>query len=246
MKHLTFVLLLSLIFVSCEEKQDLTEIREFTKNPSGYINQVTQPPSRACASVDINFEDFERENLCALCKTGKPDGHRSGGDYCEYPENSLLAMKALIQCGQNKHPKGLKYIEFDLNSTKDGHLVVFHGPKLKKYFKYSDDPALFKELEQKTGKKFKKIQIADLDLADIKRLNLGMDQEIPTLEEYLEGADQFGLKSQLVPDLKSVRAQHIPQMMSALKKYKEEHVAAGDYKGIKIFSTSHRWKNLSR
>lgn len=247
MKNLFILVFFSLIFVGCEEKQDLTEVKKVISNPSGYMNEVTKAPGRACASVsEINYEDFERDNLCVLCGSGKPDGHRSGGDYCKYPENSLLVMKALIQCGQNKHPKGLSYMEFDLNSTKDGHLIVFHGPKLKKYFKWSDDPALFAELEKKTGKKFSKISISDLELEDVKKLNLGMDQKIPTLGEYLDAADQFGLKSELVPDLKYIEPQHIPNMLQQLKDYKDKHVSNGDYKGIKIFSTAHRWGELSR
>ena len=73
-----------------------------------------------------------------------------------------------------------------------------------------------------------------------------MDQKIPTLGEYLEAADQFGLKSELVPDLKYIEPQYIPNMLQQLKDYKDKHVSTGGYKGIKIFSTAHRWGELSR
>ncbi|MCO4793290.1 MAG: hypothetical protein KC493_06255 [Bacteriovoracaceae bacterium] len=243
------LIFLLLIFVGACEEKDKKVVQDVTKDPTRYLNDVVSPVKPGCEGREDEIEivsNTEVSNICALCKTSKPDGHRGGGDYCSYPENTLLAMRALIECGQNRHPKKLSYIEFDINSTKDGKLVVFHGPKLKKYFKYSDHPELFKEFETKTGKKFKHIRISDLDYEDIKRIKMPMDQQIPTLNQYLSAADTYGLSAPIVPDLKFIEAQHIPKLLSELKNYKDRHVQQSTYKGIDLYSTSHRWGNLSR
>ncbi len=42
-----------------------------------------------------------------------------------YPENTLLALEAALQCGA-------RYLEFDVQSSSDGQLVVFHDATLKR------------------------------------------------------------------------------------------------------------------
>jgi len=42
-----------------------------------------------------------------------------------YPENTLIGLEAALQCGAS-------YIEFDVQSTMDGVLVVFHDVELKR------------------------------------------------------------------------------------------------------------------
>jgi len=42
-----------------------------------------------------------------------------------YPENTLLGLEAALQCGA-------PYVEFDVQSTMDGVLVVFHDVELKR------------------------------------------------------------------------------------------------------------------
>ncbi len=47
------------------------------------------------------------------------------GQMEQYPENTLVALEAALECGAG-------YIEFDVQSTSDGQLVVFHDVELKR------------------------------------------------------------------------------------------------------------------
>lgn len=47
------------------------------------------------------------------------------GQMEHYPENTLVALEAALECGA-------RYIEFDVQSTADGQLVIFHDTELKR------------------------------------------------------------------------------------------------------------------
>lgn len=47
------------------------------------------------------------------------------GQMATYPENTLAGLEAALQCGAG-------YIEFDVQSTADGALVIFHDVELKR------------------------------------------------------------------------------------------------------------------
>ena len=77
-----------------------------------------------------------------------------------YPENSLLAFKRAIDIGAN-------VIELDIRETKDKELIIFHDPNLKRIAGIDSE-------------------ISSLSLNEIRKIDLGMSQKIPTLREVLE------------------------------------------------------------
>lgn len=76
-----------------------------------------------------------------------------------YPENTLLAFSKALEAGVDG-------IETDLRLSRDGHAMIFHDDTLKRM----------------TGHK---AAVESLTLAELKALNIGAAQSIPTLEELL-------------------------------------------------------------
>lgn len=74
------------------------------------------------------------------------------------PENTLSSFRRALTAGAD-------YVETDAHCTRDGHAVLFHDPSLRRI---TGDPR----------------PIADLDLAELQRIDLGGDH-IPTLSEAL-------------------------------------------------------------
>jgi glycerophosphoryl diester phosphodiesterase len=105
-----------------------------------------------------------------------------GGNSCAAPQNSLAAFEQAVEIGVDA-------IELDVNTTKDGHPVIFHGPNLKKT----------------TGQEG---SIHSLTLAQARQLDIGSwkdpsfaEQRILTLQEALEFARG---KVRLAVDLKTI------------------------------------------
>jgi glycerophosphoryl diester phosphodiesterase len=92
-------------------------------------------------------------------------GHR--GAMGAYPENTLLSFQAAADMGA-------EWVELDVHQSRDGALVVIHD----------------QQLERTTSGQGR---VADLTLADLKRLDAGHGQSIPTLEEVLVWAGQAGI-----------------------------------------------------
>ncbi|MDE6965629.1 MAG: hypothetical protein K2O94_01475 [Clostridiales bacterium] len=85
-------------------------------------------------------------------------GHR--GNPALYPENTLQSFASAIDCG-------VDMIETDIRITKDGELVLMHDADVKRT---TDGCGL----------------VRDLSLKQLKTLNAGNGQSIPTLVEFLE------------------------------------------------------------
>lgn len=85
-------------------------------------------------------------------------GHRGAKDYA--PENTLLSIQKAIELG-------VDYVEFDVHSLKDGSLVIIHDVTLDR---------------TTNGHGF----VADKTLAEIKQLDAGLGEKIPTLQEVLD------------------------------------------------------------
>ncbi|HXG22245.1 MAG TPA: glycerophosphodiester phosphodiesterase family protein [Methylomirabilota bacterium] len=83
--------------------------------------------------------------------------HRGAG-FLE-PENTLRAMRRAIELGVDQ-------IEIDVRPTRDGRLVLMHDPTVDR-------------TTNGTGK------VADLSLAEIRLLDAGQGEQVPTLEEVL-------------------------------------------------------------
>ncbi len=78
----------------------------------------------------------------------------------EHPENTILAYTKAIELGA-------EYIELDVRRSKDGVLIISHDEDLKRSA----------NLEK---------SVHDLNLEELKQVDLGQDQTIPTLEEVLQ------------------------------------------------------------
>jgi len=84
-------------------------------------------------------------------------GHR--GASSDSPENTLKAFQKAIEYKAN-------YIEFDLFKSKDGVLVVTHDPELSRLTGHSGF-------------------VEDLTLEELKTLDFGEGEKIPTLEDVI-------------------------------------------------------------
>lgn len=78
----------------------------------------------------------------------------------KYPENTMLAFKKAIELGVDQ-------IETDIRITKDNELVLIHDANLER-------------TTNGTGK------VCDLTLAELKQLDAGNGEQIPTLRELFE------------------------------------------------------------
>lgn len=119
-------------------------------------------------------------------------GHR--GAKGEQPENTILGIHHALDCGVHG-------IEVDLHLTRDGEIVVIH-----------DD-----SVDRTTNGRG---QVRELTLTEIKELDAGLGQEVPTLEELLQlfstqsGVTLFlelkapGFEKQLIERLKSFPYRH--------------------------------------
>ena len=85
-------------------------------------------------------------------------GHR--GSMGDYPENTLLSFKKALEAGAHG-------IELDIHLSKDGHVVVIHDETLDR-------------TTNGTGR------VKDHTLAQLKTLDAGQGETIPTLVEVLE------------------------------------------------------------
>ena len=83
-------------------------------------------------------------------------------------------------------------------------MIPNRGENNKTYSSFLSDT----QFMERTGykKKYKEFQVQDLTLEEIKRFHLKgfPDQSIPTLEEYLSHARQFGLRKPIVIHIKTM------------------------------------------
>lgn len=86
--------------------------------------------------------------------------HR-GAPYFE-PENTLRAVKKALEMGADR-------VEVDVRLSKDEELIVIHDPTVDR-------------TTDGTG------QVKDMTLNELKKLNAGKGEEIPTLQEVIEAA----------------------------------------------------------
>ena len=149
-------------------------------------------------------------------------GHRGGHRYFKHlPENSLIALESSLAGGL--HGRGIQsderfmYLEFDIQETLDGYLIVFHDRTLGRMIptigsNADSYKALRKDLGfmQRTGhKRHKDFAVKNLTLAQLKTFHLKgpPGQRIPTLEEYLDAVRRFKLKKPMFIDIKLLRTE---------------------------------------
>ena len=79
-----------------------------------------------------------------------------------YPENTLLSFRKAIE-------EGTEFIEMDLHLTRDRQVIIIHDES-------------FDRTTNGTG------WVWDMDLIDVKKLDAGQGERIPTLQEIIEFA----------------------------------------------------------
>ncbi len=99
-------------------------------------------------------------------------GHR--GASLDAPENTLAAFALALE-------QGADGVELDVQLSKDGVLVVYHDMRL----------------HPETGRSER---IADMTLAELKKLHVGEGQEIPTLDEVFEALGPVALYNVEIKD----------------------------------------------
>lgn len=125
-----------------------------------------QYPNRA-AGIVAQIRNPQSKYVVVAC-------HR--GDWRNYPENSIPAIESVIRMGAD-------IVELDVHMTADSVLVLCHDADVKRTTNFSK---VFRSEPDKSAK------VADLTLAEIKRLSLkrahGVEidtMRMPTLEEAL-------------------------------------------------------------
>jgi glycerophosphoryl diester phosphodiesterase len=99
--------------------------------------------------------------------------HRGASGHC--PENTLRAYETAIEMRADM-------IEIDLHRTKDGAIVITHNSALAGLGGPSA-PGVSRARPDSSGKG----EIADASLAEVRALDAGDGQRVPTLDEVLDG-----------------------------------------------------------
>ena len=97
--------------------------------------------------------------------------HRGASAY--EPENTLRSVKKALELGADM-------VEVDVRASRDGHVVVMHDAVVDR---------------TTNGKGY----VKDMPLEELKKLNAGLGESIPTLQEVVE---LIGRKAQLVVEIK--------------------------------------------
>ena len=97
--------------------------------------------------------------------------HRGASGY--EPENTLRSVKKAIELGADM-------VEVDVRVSRDGHMVVIHDARLER---------------TTNGKGY----VRDMTLKELKKLDAGLGEQIPTLEEVIQLVRG---KAQLVVEIK--------------------------------------------
>lgn len=147
-------------------------------------------------------------------------GHRLGGDVFA-PGDTLYSYEKLID-KFNKSSR-IKNIEFDVQETKDNHLVVFHdiGKIYRIVPKTQHNSMILKDLL--SHKDFKSIKIHDLTLNQIKNLRLEHNATIPTLLNVLKKSVQLNIDYPIRIEIKRLYTDRAREKLIAiLKQYKQK------------------------
>ena len=122
------------------------------------------------------------------------------GQMEHYPENTLLSLEAALQCGAT-------YIEFDVQCTADGKLIVFHDTTLHRTTGVSGNifEMTLQELSTIRAHEPERFSLAFFkehipQLADVVRLMQHYPKAMAFVEIKKESLDQFGIK-QIMPKL---------------------------------------------
>lgn len=100
------------------------------------------------------------------------------------------------------------YIEFDVQETADGQLVLFHDLTLSRAFpRIGPNLEPITALETTSGPPFQLTTVQDLTLAQLQSLHLGGREglRVPTLRRFLEACAEAGVRRPLAIEVKVLR-----------------------------------------
>eukprot|EP00887_Chlorella_sp_A99_P005004 scaffold4.g5004.t1 len=172
-----------------------------------------------------------------LVARGLPDdhiGHRAGaegfdGELCENTVEALAALAAADAAGRLLD---VPYVEFDVQETSDAQLVIFHDLTLTRAFpRQGHNAAVADGLERGGGPPFALATVANLSLAQLRRLDLGGRRglRVPTLREFLEACVGTGVRRPLAIEVKAVQTDAARrQLLDDISWYRQTHGAALD------------------
>jgi glycerophosphoryl diester phosphodiesterase len=165
-------------------------------------------------------------------------GHRAGGGKGEYfenlPENSLIALQSSLE--QIQYYKDFLYLEFDVQETKDGVLVIFHDKYIRRMISYKQNKVeldkIYKEIDASFIKrKFNRVKISELTYEQVSRLHLTdhPDQRVPTLREYLEASEQFDLMKPMTVEVKYIQSENSKyKIIEMVKDFNDRYMKDAD------------------
>ena len=147
-------------------------------------------------------------------------GHRAGGDHFQnLPENSLAVLKQSLVGGAYGAPIqfdiGFQYLEFDVQETADGVLVVFHDDNIarmlplesnqKAYESILNDDDVKSRIKRKKLKP-KHIGIEHLSFYQLNTLFLRGEgkQKVPSLFDFLYSAMEWKVRRPVVVEIKKI------------------------------------------
>jgi glycerophosphoryl diester phosphodiesterase len=114
-------------------------------------------------------------------------GHRGARSYA--PENTIAGFEMGLACGAN-------LIECDAHLSKDGHVVLIHDDKLKRTTQPKD------QAPESVLKKIKGF-VHNLTLEELRSLDAGDGERIPTLDEALQWVSENPALLGFVIDVKT-------------------------------------------
>jgi len=165
-------------------------------------------------------------------------GHRAGGGKKEYyshlPENSLIALENSLH--ELQFEEDFLYLEFDIQETKDGEVVVFHDKTIRRMINKKQNKEALDIIAEENDipylkRKLNLIRIHDLTYEQLQTLHLTdhPDQKIPTLEEFLELSKDLGLQKPMSVEIKYIYSKNVKErIIRMLKEFREDYMDQAD------------------
>jgi len=168
--------------------------------------------------TDGGENSFVRDGSCALPSRGV-GAHRGG--VCGVPENTLAAFRSAVSLG-------VQQIEFDLRRTADGEIVVFHDETVDR-------------TTDGCGR------LSELAFEEVRRLDAGYGERVPTLEEALEVLPRDVWINIQIKRGETIAAE-VARRLAEVGRVEQSVVACGNAAGreLRQVNTSLRICNLAR
>lgn len=165
-------------------------------------------------------------------------GHRAGGGKGEYyshlPENSLSALEASLL--ELQYEKDFLYLEFDIQETIDGKVVIFHDKYIRRMISYEQNKEeldqIYKEIDASYLKrKFNRIKINELTYDQLMRLHLTdhPSEKVPTLQEFISLSKDYALVKPMTVELKYIHSKESKlEVIRMLKHFNDNYMKNAD------------------